>query len=183
MVTTSVCEVASPSRLFCHSSSSPSINTSACLLLDPIPALCNHFISASSIALKLLSEKVNGMLSVSPQVVQQMWWSIFGTNSLPSSFRTSSTKRVSQCCSSYWLSSVGSGMESSRASWRHLFHSFHRCNTWCPLWSYSVFLFAQALCISSVFGVTNVWDGLVGSGVVWWVEPVSSTSSWFCDNL
>ena len=182
MVSTSVCEVASPSRLFCYSSYSPSINISTCLVLDPIPALCNLFISTSSVALKLLSEKVNGMLSVWPQVMQQMWWSMFGTNSLPSSFCTSSTKHVSQCCSSHWLSSVKSGMESPRVSGRYLFIGV--CNTWCLLWSYSVFLFAQALCISySVFGVANVWDSLVGTSVIWWVELVSSTSPWFCDSL
>ena len=52
-------------------------------------------------------------------------------------------------------------MESPRVSGQYLFIGV--CNTWCPLWSYSVFLFAQALCISSsVFGVANVWDSLVG---------------------
>ena len=68
-------------RPFCHSSSSSSANTSACLFLDPTPALCNLFISATSIPLKSttsLSVKKSreGFRSASSDTFssQQMWW-------------------------------------------------------------------------------------------------------------
>ena len=98
----------SPRMPFCHKiSSSSKVIDSAFQWTAPIPADCKRFISASNTIRNCekpesLKISIWGIPFVRKYLImlQQMWWSVFGTNKFPSFFFTSKTNAHSQCWSS-----------------------------------------------------------------------------------